>query len=62
MSRITAFAVVFGVLAQSLTASHLANEVSVSETALPQTFVSHDVAGNVTLRAHIVVEGLDVDG
>ena len=62
MSRITAFAVVFGVLAQSLTTSHLANEASVSEIALPQTFVSHDVAGNVTLRAHIVVEGLDVDG
>ena len=62
MSRITAFAAAFGVLAQSLTASHLANEASVSETVLPQTFVSHDVTGNVTLRAHIVVEGLDVDG
>ena len=37
MSRITAFAAAFGVLAQSLTASHLANEASVSETVLPQT-------------------------
>ncbi|HJO17359.1 MAG: hypothetical protein QF507_02460 [Vicinamibacterales bacterium] len=38
MSRIAAFAVVFGVLAQSLTASHLANEASVNETVQPQTF------------------------
>ena len=62
MSRIAALTAAFGVLAQSVTASYIANKASVSETALPQTVVSHDVAGNVTLRAHIVVDGIDVDG
>jgi len=38
MSRIVAFAVVFGVLAQALPASHLANEVSASEAMQPQAF------------------------